>query len=49
MISFLFLNQIKRPKFGKLIELSNQSYINEIDNEKKNVTVIIHIYDGVSV
>lgn len=34
------------PKFGKLIELSNQSYINEIDNEKKNVTVIIHIYDG---
>lgn len=37
-----------RPKFGHLIELTNNSYLNEIDNEKKNVTIIIHIYDGVS-
>ena len=37
-----------RPKFGKVIELSGEMYISEIDNENKNVTVIVHIYDPVS-
>lgn len=33
------------PKFGKLIELSNEMFLNEIDKENKNVTIIVHIYD----
>lgn len=33
------------PKFGKLIELSNETFLSEIDNENKNVKILIHIYD----
>jgi len=33
------------PKFGKVIELTNETYLNEIDNENKEVTILIHIYD----
>ncbi|RNA27196.1 phosducin [Brachionus plicatilis] len=33
------------PKFGKVIELDEEKFISEIDNEQKNVTIIIHIYD----
>lgn len=33
------------PKFGKVIELDDEKFISEIDNEQKNVTVIVHVYD----
>lgn len=33
------------PKFGKVIELTNEMFLNEIDKENKNVTIIVHIYD----
>jgi len=33
------------PKFGKVLELTNEMFLNEIDKENKNVTVIVHIYD----
>lgn len=33
------------PRFGKVLELTNDIYLSEIDNENKNVTIIIHIYD----
>lgn len=33
------------PKFGKLFELTNEMFLNEIDKENKNVTIIVHIYD----
>lgn len=38
----------QRPRFGKLIELSNDTFLEQIDNEHKNVTIIIHIYDTVN-
>lgn len=33
------------PKFGKVLELTNDMFLNEIDKEHKNVTIIVHIYD----
>lgn len=33
------------PKFGRVIELDDEKFISEIDNEHKNVTIIIHVYD----
>jgi len=33
------------PKFGKIIELVNDTFLSEIDNENKNVKILIHIYD----
>lgn len=33
------------PTFGKVIELTGDQFLNEIDHEHKNVTVIVHIYD----
>jgi len=33
------------PRFGKVLELTNEKFLDEIDNENKNVTIIIHIYD----
>jgi hypothetical protein len=39
---------VHRPKFGKIIELTNDTYINKVDNQNKNFTVISHIYDIVS-
>ncbi|KAI8771713.1 phosducin-like protein [Biomphalaria glabrata] len=32
------------PKFGKLITLTTDNFIEEVDNEKANVTIIVHIY-----
>ena len=29
------------PKFGKVLELTNEMFLNEIDKENKNVTVIV--------
>ena len=37
------------PKFGKVIELTNDMFLNEIDKENKNVTIIVHIYDQVCI
>lgn len=37
------------PKFGKVLELTNEMFLNEIDKENKNVTVIVHIYDQVNI
>lgn len=34
-----------RNKFGKLLELNNENFLNEIDNENSSVTIVIHIYD----
>lgn len=33
------------PKFGKVINLTKDNFIQEIDKEKPQVTVIVHIYD----
>lgn len=33
------------PKFGKVIELTGDTFLTEIDNENKNVKILIHIYD----
>lgn len=33
------------PRFGRVIELTNDTFLNEIDKENKNVKIIIHIYD----
>ncbi|CAF0951996.1 unnamed protein product [Brachionus calyciflorus] len=33
------------PKFGKVIELTDEKFISEIDNENEKVTIIVHIYD----
>jgi hypothetical protein len=38
-------NTSNLPRFGRVIELSNESFLNEIDKENKNVKIIIHIYD----
>lgn len=34
------------PRFGKVIEITNDNFLEQIDNENKNVTIIIHIYDS---
>ena len=34
-----------RPRFGKVLELTNDMFLSEIDKEHKDVTIIIHIYD----
>lgn len=33
------------PKFGKVTQLSKESFVDAIDKESPNVTVIIHIYE----
>jgi len=33
------------PKFGEVIELTGETFLSEIDNENKNVKILIHIYD----
>lgn len=33
------------PKFGEVKELTNDTFLTEIDNENKNVKILIHIYD----
>ncbi|WAQ95714.1 PHLP-like protein [Mya arenaria] len=33
------------PKFGQVIQLDKSCFINEIDNEKKTVKVIVHVYE----
>lgn len=33
------------PRFGKVVELTSDCFLNEIDNEDKNVTIFVHIYD----
>lgn len=33
------------PKFGKLIPLTSQNFIEEVDGENPGVTIIVHIYD----
>lgn len=33
------------PKFGKVLELIGDTFLSEIDNENKNVKILIHIYD----
>lgn len=33
------------PKFGEVLELVNETFLTEIDNENKNVKILIHIYD----
>lgn len=35
------------PKFGKLYHLKNgEEFLEAVDNEKKNVTVIVHVYEN---
>lgn len=46
--SCFFFSFLFRPRFGKVLELTNEKFLDEIDNENKNVTIIIHIYDTVS-
>ncbi|BFZ08823.1 hypothetical protein BsWGS_11862 [Bradybaena similaris] len=33
------------PKFGKLIPLTSNNFIEEVDGENPSVTIIVHIYD----
>jgi len=33
------------PKFGEVLELSGETFLGEIDNENRNVKILIHIYD----
>lgn len=33
------------PRFGEVKELTNETFLAEIDNENKNVKILIHIYD----
>lgn len=47
MLKFFFVFNFKRPRFGKVIEITNENFLEQIDNENKNVTIIIHIYDSV--
>ena len=40
---------VTRPRFANVTELTNDMFLNEIDKENKNVTIVVHIYDHVSV
>lgn len=37
-----------RPKFGKVIPLTSHDFVENIDKEQSQVTVIIHLYEDVS-
>ena len=34
------------PKFGDVKQLDKSSFIKEIDNEKKNVKIVVHVYEN---
>ncbi|XP_022296569.2 phosducin-like protein [Crassostrea virginica] len=34
------------PKFGKLVELTSSNFVDEIDKEQSQVTIIIHLYEN---
>jgi len=34
------------PRFGRVVHLTREDYTNAIDNENKNVTVVVHIYEN---
>lgn len=34
------------PKFGRVVELSSSNFVDEIDKEKPQVTIIIHLYEN---
>jgi hypothetical protein len=40
---------VKRKTFGYLMEMNAAQYVSAIDSEKKDVTVVIHIYSDVGV
>ncbi|CAF2814198.1 unnamed protein product [Rotaria sp. Silwood2] len=36
---------LNAPRFGKQIDLNRENFTNTIDNENKNVTIIVHVYE----
>ena len=38
-----------RPRYGKQIDLNRENFTNAIDNENKNVTIIVHVYEQVRI
>ena len=38
-----------RPQFGRVVELTSDNFVKEIDKENAQVTVIVHIYDKVEI
>jgi len=36
---------LNAPRFGQQIDLNRENFTNAIDNENKNVTIIIHVYE----
>ena len=41
------LFKIYRPKFGKLLRITGDQFLEVIDGEKPDVTIIIHLFDEV--
>ena len=44
-----FISLLSRPKFGKLQELSAENFVEAVDKEQKQVVIIIHVYENVSI
>ncbi|CAF3747177.1 unnamed protein product [Rotaria sp. Silwood1] len=38
---------LNAPRFGKQIDLNRENFTNAIDDENKNVTIVIHVYEKV--
>lgn len=36
---------LNATRFGKIIELNRENFTNAIDNENKNLTIIVHVYE----
>lgn len=47
-IYILYMWNIFRPAFGAVYDLRGDQFIDAIDKENKNVTVIIHVYEEVN-
>ena len=38
-----------RPKFGKVVSLNSSDFVDEIDKEKIQVVIVVHVYEDVSI
>jgi hypothetical protein len=41
-------DMLRKPVFGKLIDISRDEYVDQIDNEARQTTIVIHLYEPVS-
>ena len=37
------------PKFGQVVSLNKENFVSSIDQEKPMVTIVVHIYEDVSI